>query len=175
MEKNKLKKIVDLANKSVSKTKPKKGKKKDEIEEGILDNTFSIPSKKGQPSGHDEIYVVNTSDFIDDQSSNPYLRTTFLAPPALSLGVIAEDSILSKDGEYDGDLIDDTHFENDDLVSSIENIVKLIPEEPKKLKAIFNLFSELIKNLSIEELPEEVRHKLCKKIMNKNSRLINNF
>ena len=40
---------------------------------------------------------------------------------------------------------------------------------------MFNLFSELIKNIEIEELPEEVKHKLCKKIMNKNSKLINNY
>jgi hypothetical protein len=61
------------------------------------------------------------------------------------------------------------------MTTSIENIVKLIPQEPQKLKAIYNLFNELIKNLSIEELPQEVRHKLCKKIMRSNSRLIDNY
>ena len=40
---------------------------------------------------------------------------------------------------------------------------------------MYNVFCELIKNLNIEELPQEARHKLCKKIMNKNSRLIDNF
>ena len=167
MKKDKLKKIVDIANKQV---KPKK-----EIEEGILDNTFSIPELSDEPRGNSEIFVVNTQDKIARQTANATQRSSILAPPGLFLGIVSEDSILSKDDELNGDLVDDTHFENDDLVSSIENIVKLIPEEPKKLKAIFNLFSELIKNIEVEELPQEVKHKLCKKIMNKNSRLINNF
>jgi len=167
MKKDKLKKIVDIANKQV---KPKK-----EIEEGILDNTFSIPELSDEPRGNSEIFVVNTQDKIARQTANATQRSSILAPPGLFLGIVSEDSILSKDDELNGDLVDDTHFENDDLVSSIENIVKLIPEEPKKLKAIFNLFSELIKNIEVEELPQEVKHKLCKKIMNKNSRLINSF
>ena len=161
MKKDKLKKIVDVANKTV--------------EEGILDNTFSIPELSDEPRGNGEIFVINTQDKIARQTANATQRSSILAPPGLFLGIVSEDSILSKDDELNGDLVDDTHFENDDLVSSIENIVKLIPEEPKKLKAIFNLFSELIKNIDVEELPQEVRHKLCKKIMNKNSRLINNF
>jgi hypothetical protein len=161
MEKDKLKKIAELANKKV--------------EEGILDDTFSIPNTKGQPLGNGEISVRNTSDKIARQTANATQRSSILAPPGLFLGIVSEDSILSKDDELNGDLVDDTHFENDDLVSSIENIVKLIPEEPKKLKAMYNVFCELIKNLNIEELPQEARHKLCKKIMNKNSRLIDNF
>jgi hypothetical protein len=162
MKKDKLKKIVDIVNKT-AKT----------VEEGILDNTFSIPEKDDKPMGNGEVYVVSTSDRIARQMANATQRSSILAP--LFLGIVSEDSILSKDDDLNGDLVDDTHFENDDLVSSIENIVKLIPEEPKKLKAIFNLFSELIKNIDIEELPQEVRHKLCKKIMNKNSRLIDSF
>jgi hypothetical protein len=169
MKKDKIQKIVDTANKEVEK------KSKKEIEEGILDDTFSIPEIGDSPMGNSEIYVVSTSDRIARQSANATQRSSILAPPGLFLGIVSEDSILDKSSDLDGDLVDDTHFENDDLVSSIENIVKLIPEEPKKLKAIFNLFSELIKNINVEELPQEVRHKLCKKIMNKNSRLINNF
>jgi len=169
MKKDKLKKIVDIANKKVE------SKSKKEIEEGILDNTFNIPKVSDEPRGNGEIYVVNTQDKIARQTANATQRSSILAPPGLFLGIVSEDSILSKDDDMNGDLVDDTHFENDDLVSSIENIVKLIPEEPKKLKAIFNLFSELIKNIEVEELPQEVRHKLCKKIMNKNSRLINSF
>jgi hypothetical protein len=161
MEKDKLKKIAELANKKV--------------EEGILDDTFSIPEISSEPSGNGEISVKNTSDKIARQTANATQRSSILAPPGLFLGIVSEDSILSKDDDLNGDLVDDTHFENDDLVSSIENIVKLIPEEPKKLKAIFNLFSELIKNINIEELPQEARHKLCKKIMRKNSRLIDSF
>jgi len=161
MKEDKLKKIAELANKKV--------------EEGILDDTFSIPEKGDSPMGNAEIHVNNTQDRIARQTANATQRSSILAPPGLFLGIVSEDSILSKGDELNGDLVDDTHFENDDLVSSIENIVKLIPEEPKKLKAIFNLFSELIKNIDVEELPQEVRHKLCKKIMNKNSRLIDNF
>jgi hypothetical protein len=161
MKKDKLKKIVDIANKTV--------------EEGILDDTFSIPKKDDKPTGNSEISVRNTQDRTARQTANATQRSSILAPPGLFLGIVSEDSILSKDDDLNGDLVDDTHFENDDLVSSIENIVKLIPEEPKKLKAIFNLFSELIKNIEVEELPQEVRHKLCKKIMNKNSRLIDSF
>lgn len=157
MEKDKLKKIAKLANKKV--------------EEGILDGTFSIPDISDGPSGNGEIHVANTSDRIARQSANATQRSSILP----FLGIVSEDSILSKDGELNGDLIDDTHFENDDLVSSIENIVKLIPEEPKMLKAMYNVFCELISNLNIEELPQEARHKLCKKIMRKNSRLINSF
>jgi hypothetical protein len=169
MKKDKLKKIVDIANKKVE------SKSKKEIEEGILDDTYSIPKKTDSPMGNGEIYVVNTQDKIARQTANATQRSSILAPPGLFLGIVSEDSILSKDDDMNGDLVDDTHFESDDLVSSIENIVKLIPEEPKKLKAIFNLFSELIKNIEVEELPQEVRHKLCKKIMNKNSRLIDSF
>lgn len=172
MEKDKLKKIAKLANKEVEK-KSKKPKK--EIEEGILDDTFSIPEIGDSPMGNAEIFVINTQDRIARQMANATQRSSILAPPGLFLGIVSEDSILSKDDDLNGDLVDDTHFENDDLVSSIENIVKLIPEEPKKLKAIFNLFSELIKNINVEELPQEAKHKLCKKIMNKNSRLIDNF
>jgi hypothetical protein len=172
MKKDKINKIVELANKQVS-SQNKKSKK--EIEEGILDNTYSIPEIGDGPSGNGEIYVANTQDKIARQTANATQRSSILAPPGLFLGIVSEDSILSKDNELNGDLVDDTHFENDDLVSSIENIVKLIPEEPKKLKAIFNLFSELIKNINIEELPQEARHKLCKKIMNKDSRLIDSF
>jgi hypothetical protein len=161
MKKDKLEKIVKLANKTV--------------DEGILDDTFSIPEIGDSPMGNSEIHVANTSDRIARQSANATQRSSILAPPGLFLGIVSEDSILSKDDELNGDLVDDTHFENDDLVSSIENIVKLIPEEPQRLKAIYNLFSELIKNLSIEELPQEVRHKLCKKIMRSNSRLIDNY
>ena len=169
MKKDKLKRIAELANKEVDK------KSKKEIEEGILDDTFSIPEIGDSPMGNGEIYVVSTSDRIARQMANATQRSSILAPPGLFLGIVSEDSILSKDDDSNGDLVDDTHFENDDLVSSIENIVKLIPEEPKMLKAIFNLFSELIKNINIEELPQEVKHKLCKKIMNKNSRLIDSF
>ena len=172
MEKDKLNKIAKLANKEVEK-KSKKPKK--EIEEGILDDTFSIPEIGDSPMGNAEIFVINTQDRIARQMANATQRSSILAPPGLFLGIVSEDSILSKDDDLNGDLVDDTHFENDDLVSSIENIVKLIPEEPKKLKAIFNLFSELIKNINVEELPQEAKHKLCKKIMNKNSRLIDNF
>jgi hypothetical protein len=161
MEKDKLKEKLKLATKKV--------------EEGILDDTFSIPEIGDSPMGNSEIYVVSTSDRIARQSANATQRSSILAPPGLFLGIVSEDSILDKSTDLDGDLVDDTHFENDDLVSSIENIVKLIPEEPQKLKAIYNLFSELIKNLSIEELPQEVRHKLCKKIMRSNSRLIDNY
>ena len=161
MKEDKLKKIAELANKKV--------------EEGILDDTFSIPEKGDSPMGNAEIHVNNTQDRIARQTANATQRSSILAPPGLFLGIVSEDSILSKGDELNGDLVDDTHFENDDLVSSIENIVKLIPEEPKKLKAIFNLFSELIKNINIEELPQEAKHKLCKKIMNKNSRLIDSF
>jgi len=161
MEKDKLKEKLKLAT--------------NKVEEGILDDTFSIPQTSDSPMGNGEIYVVSTSDRIARQTANATQRSSILAPPGLFLGIVSEDSILSKDGDSDGDLIDDTHFENDDLVSSIENIVKLIPEEPKMLKAMYNVFSELISNLNIEELPEEARHKLCKKIMRKNSRLINNF
>jgi hypothetical protein len=164
MKKDKLKKIVDIVNKT-AKT----------VEEGILDNTFSIPELGDSPMGNGEVYVKNTQDRIARQMANATQRSSILAPPGLFLGIVSEDSILSKDDDLNGDLVDDTHFENDDLVSSIENIVKLIPEEPKKLKAIFNLFSELIKNIDVEELPQDVRHKLCKKIMNKNSRLIDSF
>jgi hypothetical protein len=172
MKKDKLEKIVELANKTVE-LKEKKPKK--EIEEGILDDTFSIPEIGDGPSGNAEIYVVHTQDRIARNTANATQRSSILAPPGLFLGIVSEDSILSKDDDLNGDLVDDTHFENDDLVSSIENIVKLIPEEPKKLKAIFNLFSELIKNINIEELPQEAKHKLCRKIMKKNSRLIDNF
>lgn len=161
MKEDKLKKIAELANKKV--------------EEGILDDTFSIPETSDEPIGNSEIIVRNTQDRIARQMANATQRSSILAPPGLFLGIVSEDSILSKGDELNGDLVDDTHFENDDLVSSIENIVKLIPEEPKKLKAIFNLFSELIKNINIEELPQEAKHKLCKKIMNKNSRLIDSF
>ena len=174
MKKDKLKRIAELANKEVEK-KSKEKKSKKEIEEGILDNTFNIAVISDEPSGNGEIYVANTSDRIARQTANATQRSSILAPPGLFLGIVSEDSILSKDVDMNGDLVDDTHFENDDLVSSIENIVKLIPEEPKMLKAIFNLFSELIKNINIEELPQDVKHKLCKKIMNKNSRLIDSF
>jgi hypothetical protein len=169
MKKDKLKRIAELANKEVEK------KSKKEIEEGILDNTFNIAVISDKPRGNGEIYVANTSDRIARQMANATQRSSILAPPGLFLGIVSEDSILSKDDDSNGDLIDDTHFENDDLVSSIENIVKLIPEEPKMLKAMYNVFCELINNLNIEELPQEARHKLCKKIMRKNSRLINNF
>jgi len=165
MKKDKLKKIVDIAN--------KESNLKKEIEEGILDNTFSIPKKGDSPMGNGQIFVAKTQDDTAREVGNPAQRTS-LTYPGLFLGLY-EDSILSKDDDLNGDLVDDTHFENDDLVSSIENIVKLIPEESKKLKAIFNLFSELIKNIDIDELPQEVKHKLCKKIMNKNSRLIDSF
>jgi hypothetical protein len=169
MKKDKLKKIAELVNKEVEK------KSKKEIEEGILDDTFSIPETGDSPMGNGEIYVVSTSDRIARQTANATQRSSILAPPGLFLGIVSEDSILSKDDDLNGDLIDDTHFENDDLVSSIENIVKLIPEEPKMLKAMYNVFCELISNLNIEELPQEARHKLCKKIMRKNSRLIDSF
>jgi hypothetical protein len=172
MDKDKLKKIVEIANKEIGiNTK----KSKTEIEEGILDDTYNIPDQSGHPMGNGEIYVANTQDKIARQTANATQRSSILAPPGLFLGIVSEDSILSKDDDSDGDLIDDTHFENDDLVSSIENIVKLIPEEPKQLKAVFNLFSELIKNINVEELPQEVKHKLCRKIMNKNNRLIDSF
>jgi hypothetical protein len=172
MKKDKLEKIVELANKTVE---SKNKKPKEEIEEGILDDTFSIPEIGDSPMGNAEIYVVSTSDRIARQMANATQRSSILAPPGLFLGIVSEDSILSKDNDLNGDLIDDTHFENDDLVSSIENIVKLIPEEPQKLKAMYNVFCELIKNLNIEELPQEARHKLCKKIMRKDSRLIDSF
>jgi len=167
MKKDKLKKIVDIANKQV---KPKK-----EVDEGILDDTYSIPETDDKPTGNSEISVKHPTDRSARIDKNFALRSALSAPTNLFPFGLFEDSILSKDDDMNGDLVDDTHFENDDLVSSIENIVKLIPQEPKKLKAMFNLFSELIKNIEIEELPEEVRHKLCKKIMNKNSRLINNY
>jgi hypothetical protein len=163
----KFKKIVDTANKEVEK------KSKKEIEEGILDDTFSIPKKGGFPMGNGEIHVANTQDKIARQSSNATQRSSILAPSGFFLSLY-EDSILSKDGDSDGDLIDDTHFENDDLVSSIENIVKIVNDDPKKLKNMYNVFVQLINNLDIEELPQEVRHKLCKKIIRKNSRLIDN-
>jgi hypothetical protein len=163
----KFKKIVDTANKEVEK------KSKKEIEEGILDDTFSIPEKGGSPMGNGEIYVANTQDKIARQSSNATQRSSILASPGLFLGLY-EDSIIGKDDYADGDLIDDTHFDNDDLVSSIENIVKIVNDDPKKLKNIYNVFVQLINNLDIEELPQEVRHKLCKKIIRKNSRLIDN-
>jgi hypothetical protein len=161
MKKDKIKEKLKLATKKV--------------EEGILDDTYNIPEISDSPMGNAEIYVSNTQDKTARQTANATQRSSILAPPGLFLGIVSEDSILSKDDDLNGDLVDDTHFENDDLVSSIENIVKLIPEEPKKLKAIYNLFCELIKNLSIEELPQEVRHKLCKKIMRSNSRLIDNY
>ena len=158
--------------------KLKKAIKKIE-EEGILDDTFSIPDKKGDPMGNGEIYVANTQDRIARQTTNATQRSSILAPPGLFLGIVSEDSIFGKDddlhGELDGDLIDDTHFDNDDLVSSIENIVKIINTEPKKLKNIYNLFVQLINNLQIDELPFEARQKLCKKIIRKDSRLIDNF
>jgi len=160
MKKDKLKKIVDIANKTV--------------EEGMLDDTFSIPEKGDKPMGNSEIYVKNTQDRTARHTANATQRSSTLAP-GLFLGIMSEDSILSKDDDPNGDLVDDTHFENDDLVSSIENIVKLVPEEPKKLKAMYNVFNELIKNLQIEELPSEARHKLCKKLMRGSSKLIDNF
>lgn len=172
MKKDKIKKIVDIANKKVE-TKSKKPKK--EIEEGILDDTYNIPDTGGSPMGNSEIYVVHDTDKSARQTQNIAQRSALSSPTSLFFMGLYEDSILSKDDDLNGDLIDDTHFENDDLVSSIENIVKLIPEEPKKLKAMFNLFSELIKNIPIEDLPQEAKHKLCKKIMNKNSRLIDNY
>jgi hypothetical protein len=159
MKKDKLKKIAELANKTV--------------DEGVLDGTFSISKKGDSPMGNGEIFVSKTLDDTSREVGNPAQRTS-LTYPGLFLGLY-EDSILSKDVDLNGDLIDDTHFENDDLVSSIENIVKLIPEEPKMLKAMYNVFCELITNLNIEELPQEARHKLCKKIMRKNSRLIDSF
>jgi hypothetical protein len=167
MKKDKLKKIVDIANKQV--------KSKKEIEEQMLDDTFSIPQNGDKPSGNSEISVKHTTDKSAGINHNVALRSALSSPTSLFFMGLYEDSILSKDDDSNGDLVDDTHFENDDLVSSIENIVKLIPEEPKKLKAIFNLFSELIKNIEVEELPQEVRHKLCRKIMNKDSRLIDNY
>ena len=167
MKKDKLKKIVDIANKKVESKK--------EIEEGILDDTYSIPDEGGYPMGNSEVSVVHTTDANARQTQNIAQRSALSSPTSLFFMGLYEDSILSKDDDLNGDLVDDTHFENDDLVSSIENVVKLIPQEPKKLKAIFNLFSELIKNIEIEELPEEVKHKLCKKIMNKNSKLIYNY
>jgi hypothetical protein len=160
----KFKKIVDTANKEVEK------KSKKEIEEGILDDTFSIPEKGGFPMGNGETHVVHTTDKIARQSSKQRLP---YAPSGFFLGLY-EDSIIGKDDYSDGDLIDDTHFDNDDLVSSIENIVKIVNDDPKKLKNIYNVFVQLINNLDIEELPQEVRHKLCKKIIRKNSRLIDN-
>jgi hypothetical protein len=167
MKKDKLKRIAELANKQVEK------KPKEEIEEAVLDDTFSIPKIGGSPMGNGQIFVAKTLDDTSHEVGNPAQRTS-LTYPGLFLGLY-EDSILSKDADLNGDLIDDTHFENDDLVSSIENIVKLIPEEPKMLKAMYNVFCELITNLNIEELPQEARHKLCKKIMRKNSRLIDSF
>jgi hypothetical protein len=150
MNKGKLKKIVDIANKQV--------KSKKQIEEGMLDDTFSIPEKDDKPTGNSEISVKHTTDKSAGINQNLALRSPLSAPMSGYFFGLFEDSILSKDDDPNGDLIDDTHFENDDLVSSIENVVKLIPEEPKKLKAIFNLFSELIKNIEVEELPQEVKH-----------------
>lgn len=144
-------------------------------EEGILDDTFSIPEKDGEPMGNGETSVVHTTDKTARQTSNIAQRSALSSPTSLFFMGLYEDSILSKDDDMDGDLIDDTHFTNDDLVSSLENVVKIIATEPKKLKNIYNVFCELILNLDIEELPEEVRHKLCKKIMSKNSKLINNY
>ena len=167
MDKDKLKKIVRIANKQV---KPKIE------EEGILDDTFNIPDKKGGPMGNGEIHVVGTSDKIGRQTTNGRQRWPGFATYFSGL---YEDSIFGKDddlhGELDGDLIDDTHFDNDDLISSIENIIKIINTEPKKLKNMFNLFVQLIDNLQIDELPIEARQKLCKKIIRKDSRLIDNF
>jgi hypothetical protein len=37
---------------------------------------------------------------------------------------------------------------------------------------MYNVFVQLIQNIDIEDLPTEARYKLCKKIMKKNSRLI---
>lgn len=161
----KFKKIVDTANKEVEK------KSKKEIEEGILDDTFSIPKKGGSPMGNSETSAEHTTDKYAKQSTNLIQRTSL--SPGFFLGLY-EDSIIGKDDYSDGDLIDDTHFDNDDLVSSIENIVKIVNDEPKKLKNMYNVFVQLINNLDIEELPQEVRHKLCKKIIRKNSRLIDN-
>ena len=169
MKKDKLKKIVDIANKQV------KSNSKKEIEEDVLDDTYSIRQNGDKPTGNSEISSRHTTDKTANINYNMAQRSALSSPTSLFFMGLYEDSILSKDDDMNGDLVDDTHFESDDLVSSIENVVKLIPQEPKKLKAMFNLFSELIKNIEIEELPEEVKHKLCKKIMNKNSKLINNY
>jgi hypothetical protein len=169
MKEDKLKKIVDIANKQV------KSNSKKEIEEDVLDDTYSIRQNGDKPTGNSEISPVHTTDKTANINYNMAQRSALSSPTSLFFMGLYEDSILSKDDDMNGDLVDDTHFESDDLVSSIENVVKLIPQEPKKLKAMFNLFSELIKNIEIEELPEEVKHKVCKKIMNKNSKLINNY
>ena len=172
MKKDKLKKIVDITNKEVE---SKKKKSKKEIEEGILDDTFSIPDNDDKPTGNSEINVKHSTDRSARINQNIALRSALSAPTSLFFMGLYEDSILSKDDEPNGDLIDDTHFENDDLVSSLENIVKIVKDEPKKLKAIYNVFNELIKNLEIEELPSEIRHKLCKKIMKGSSKLIDKY
>ena len=158
MKKDKLKKIAELANKTV--------------DEGVLDGTFSISKKGDSPMGNGEIFVTKTLDDTSREVGNPAQRTSILTYPGLYLGMVSEDSIMGKDYDDNGDLIDDTHIDNDDLVSSIENIVKILKDEPKKFKTMYNVFVQLIQNIDIEDLPTEARYKLCKKIMRKNSKLI---
>ena len=59
---------------------------------------------------------------------------------------------------------------------NLSGVVKL-PSDCINNNSVFsNLdLSEEFFNLNIEELPQEARHKLCKKIMRKNSRLIDSF
>jgi hypothetical protein len=172
MDKDKLKKIAEKFNKKVEK---KTKKPKLEIEEGILDDTYNIPDTGGFPMGNGQIYVANTLDKSARQVANPAQRSSILTYPGLYLGMVSEDSIMGKDYDDNGDLIDDTHIDNDDLVSSIENIVKILKDEPKKFKTMYNVFVQLIQNIDIEDLPTEARYKLCKKIMKKNSKLIDDY
>jgi hypothetical protein len=167
MDIDKLKKIAEKFNKKVEK---KIKKPKLEIEEGILDDTYSIPDIGGFPMGNSDIYAANTLDKTAKQVASPAQRSSNLTYPGLYM--VFEDSIMGKDYDDNGDLIDDTHIDNDDLVSSIENIVKILKDEPKKFKTMYNVFVQLIQNIDIEDLPTEARYKLCKKIMRKNSKLI---
>jgi hypothetical protein len=146
--------------------------KKSEIEEGILDDTFSIKDDKTKPDSSLEISTHSTSDEIAKRTGNLSQRWPTNTPfPA----VIFEDSLVNDTFNNNGLVNDETNFDlidDEEIVDILEMLITTIKSRKQNTKIIYNVFSSLIKNLPIENLPQKIRNILSNKLKSKNNKVI---
>lgn len=143
--------------------------KKSEIEEGILDDTFSIKDNNKKPDSSLEISTNSTSDKIANSTGNLSQRwpTNTPFPAVIFEDSLVDDSFKSINDDSNFDLIDD-----EEVVDLLEALINCVNNKEKNGKIIYNVLSSLIKNLQVDKLPQEVRNILANKLKTKNNKVI---
>lgn len=138
------------------------------FKEGVLDANFELKKGKAQPDAN-SISVNNTTDTIVNQKKNQMDNPYYYGS---GLGNIFEDFLRDDFEKTETEFINSEKINDNVINDAIETIIYTVNNKDKKNKITYYILLELIENLNIEELSLTIKRELCKKLLNKDNKII---